>query len=536
VAAGGSGFKKVYRCPLRRRPLSESVDAENLIVSNAATDLANADRVTFRTRMRQSVMKRMQHLKVYRDVDLGQPSMEMRSSVEEEKDAISGVRITNRSEDLPFTILECYCLIDLEGDEHKEKGEATGLPRPYKISIEKSSRTVLEIRRNWKKEDELERAREVFVKYPYVPGFGFYDIGLIQILGNPTTAATALLRIMIDSGIFGNFPGGLISKGGDKQNSTDISVPPGGFAPIDTSMSPDGDIRRVVMALPYKEAGPGIQALYQEITTAGMRLGSIPDTPVAEGNAEVPVGTTIANIEQASKILDAVHRRLHTAQSKEFTLLRDLFVENPQDFIRFNQKRDNNWDEAELLSALNDYNMVPRADPNTSSNLQRIMRAQAVYMVASAHPELFVIDKTLNYLLKSVGVTNPQHLLQPPQQMAPPPDPKAQAAMISAQAQQTTAQAKMADVQSRAQNQKAENADKDAQRQTDVQVAQMKLKGQMIEHAGKTQADALSQVSSQQHERAIAQAKIDSEERQHATGLVSDHLLQQNEPSSEPKP
>jgi hypothetical protein len=194
VAVGGSSFKKVYRCPIRRRPVSESVNAEDLVVSDKATDLQNADRVTFKVRMRQSVMKRMKYLKVYRDVDLEQPTYTTPSVVEEQKDVITGVRSSVRPEDAPYEIFECYCMIDVEGDEHMDGREPSGLPRPYKVTIEKNSRQILEIRRNWRKDDEMERAREVFVKFPYVPGFGFYDLGLIHIAGNPTTAATARRR------------------------------------------------------------------------------------------------------------------------------------------------------------------------------------------------------------------------------------------------------------------------------------------------------------------------------------------------------
>ncbi len=272
TAVGGCGFKKVYRCPLRRRPVSESVDAVDLIVSNNATDLLNADRVTFRVRMRQTTMKRMQFLRVYRPIDLAPPSQPQRNSVDEEKDAISGIAVSMRPEDVPFEIYECYCQIDVPGDEHKEKGEVTGLPRPYKVSIDKSSRTILEIRRNWRDKDEMELPREVFVKFPYVPGFGFYELGLIHIAGNPTVAATALLRIMIDAGIYGNFPGFLVAKSGDKQNTTDLNVPPGGGAPIDTSMVTDGDIRKVIFPLPYKEPGQAIFNLLENIVTAGSRV------------------------------------------------------------------------------------------------------------------------------------------------------------------------------------------------------------------------------------------------------------------------
>ena len=538
VGVGGSGFKKVYRCPIRRRPTSESVDAADLCVSNAATDLQNADRVTFTTRMRQSVMKRMQKLKVYRKVDLGQPTHIAKNAVEEEKENVAGVHDTQRPEDLRYTVLECYCMLNLQGDEHKEGGEETGIPRPYKVSIEKGSRTILEIRRNWKKDDEMERAREVFVKFPFIPGFGFYDLGLIHIAGNATVAATALLRLMIDSGIFSNFPGFLVAKGLDKQNTTDISVPPGAGAPIDVSMIPDGDIRKAAMPLPYKTIDQALMSLYQDIVTTGSRVAGAPDIAVGEGKQDAPVGTTIALIEQATKVTDSVHKRLHSAQSKEFELIVDLFRQYPEDFWRFNAKKNGGqkWDAATLQKALNNYNLVPRADPNTSSHLQRIMRAQALYQMAKANPELFQISVVLDYVLRTLGVRNPAALTQPPQNQAPPPDPKAQAALITAQAQQQNAAAKMADVQLRAKNNDIENQNRDQDREADLKIAATKLATEKVIHGQDLQAKAQSQASQQQHDMAKhvsglavgAQSDAQSTQAdmtQHATGLASEHAL-----------
>lgn len=537
VGVGGAGFKKVYRCPLRRRPVSESVPAEDLIVSDGATDLGNADRVTFVTRMRQSVMKRMQHLGVYRDVELQQPTAGIPTTLDEEKEAVAGVSASNRPEDIPYTIYECYCLIDVPGDEHKEDGEITGLPRPYKVTIDKSSRTILEIRRNWKEGDELEKARETFVKFPYVPGFGFYDLGLIHIAGNPATAATALLRIMIDSGIYGNFPGGLIAKANEKQNTTDLNVAPGSFAPVDTSMSQTGRIQDVVMPLPYKEFGPSIFQLYQDICTSGARVAGAADIAVGEGRQDAPVGTTIALIEQATKITDAVHKRLHTAQAKEFSLLRNLFRDYPEDFWRFNEGRDANWDKDKLLKALDDYNLVPRADPNTSSHMQRVMRAQAIYQMASADPPSFQKQQVYEYVMRAIGLHSPDQLLAPPAVGAPAPDPKAQAALLSAQADQTNAAAKLADVQLRAKNNDVENQNRDLDRDADLRIAAMKLKTEQVIHGTGLAADAASQASAQQHQQALAagQQRADmvtaaagarADHHQQMMGLVSDHAKQ----------
>lgn len=542
TGVGGSGFKKVYRCPVRRRPVSESVDAADLCVSNAATDLLNADRVTFTTRMRQSVMKRMVHLKVYRDIELSQPNQPITNAVDAEKEEITGVRVSMRPEDAPYVIHECYCMISVPGDEHKERGEVTGLPRPYKVTIDKSSRQILEIRRNWREDDEMERAREVFVKFPFVPGFGFYDLGLIHIAGNPTVAATALLRIMIDNGIFSNFPGGLTSKGTNKQNTTDISVPPGGFAPIDVSMIPDGDIRKAVMPLPYNATNSATMALFQDIVASGSKVAGSPDIAVGEGKQDAPVGTTIAMIEQATKVMDAVHKRLHNAQSKEFRLIVDLFRENPEDFWRFNTRKNqgDTWDDEKLLKALDDYNLVPRADPNTSSNIQRIMRAQALYQMAKADPSLFQIQAVLEYVLRTLGVKNPDSIMQPQATGAPPPDPKAQAALLDAQTDQMNAQTKAKDLQLKVQNNTFENQNRIADRNADLKIAAVKLATEKTIHSQTLQADAALQASDHHHDlvkHAMGlgaasrdnAAGIGADLAQHATGLASDHALAANQ-------
>ena len=547
TGVGGSGFKKVYRCPVRRRPVSESVDAADLCVSNTATDLQNADRVTFTTRMRQSTMKRMQHLKVYRDINLGQPATHIRSVVDEAKQDVTGVRDSTRPEDAPYDVKECYCNIVLRGDEHKENGEETGLPRPYKVSIDKDSRTILEIRRNWKKDDEMERAREVFVKFPFVPGFGFYDLGLIHIAGNPTVAATALMRIMIDNGIFSNFPGGLAAKGSNHQNTTDVQVPPGGFAPMDTSMIPDGDIRKAVMPLPYNPTNSATIEVYKDIVTTGSRVAGSPDIAVGEGRQEAPVGTTLALIEQATKVTDAVHKRLHWSQSKEFQLIVDLFRENPEDFWRFNTKKNagQKWNAETLQQALSDYNLIPRADPNTSSQLQRIMRAQAVYQMAKADPPAFQINRVYDFVLRNgLLIGDPQSFLSGATDGDAPPDPKSQAAMLTAQAQQTTAQAKLQDVQLRAKNMDVENQNRDEDRAADLKIAATKLETEKIIHTKDQAFKAASQASAQQHDMqkhalglgAASQdnaAGLQADMAQHATGLASDHALADKQASHE---
>ena len=151
---GGTAFKKVYYCPLRNRPVSETVDADDLIVNNAATDLRNAKRITHRAYLRPSTVKRLQILGVYRDTDLSQALAPNLDAVQREKNSQQGISSdTFDPEDRDREIYECYCELDLKGYEHKHKGRESGLEIPYRVTIDVSSRQILSIVRNYDEDD-----------------------------------------------------------------------------------------------------------------------------------------------------------------------------------------------------------------------------------------------------------------------------------------------------------------------------------------------------------------------------------------------
>lgn len=440
---GGTMFKKVYHCPLRRRPVSESVDAKDLIVSYGATDLANAARVTHQIEMRPNVIKRMQIMGAYRDVCLGAAPYIQPDAVTQKVDEIQGTNPSTsfRPDENPRILYECYADIDIPGYEHKEKdGQVSGLPLPFKVTIDKDTRTILEIRRNWKEGDDLYERRKVFVKYSFVPGLGFYDIGLLQILGNTTTALTAGWREALDAGMFANFPGFLYAKSAGRQNTNEFRIPPGGGQPIDIGSLPN--LASAVMPLPYKEAGPGLISLIDNIAQNGQRVGGTAEMPVGEGKQDAPVGTTLALIEQATKVLDAVHKRLHQAQGEEFGLLKDLFQEDPQSFWRWNKKPAGEWDEQRFITAINNHDLVPAADPNTSSQMMRIMKAVAVKQLQQANPQLYNAREVDTRVLRTIGWNNPESLFNPPAapQGPPQPGPLEQAAVMTAQARMMNAE------------------------------------------------------------------------------------------------
>ena len=417
---GGTAFKKVYFCPLRNRPVSETVDADDLIVNNSATDLSNARRVTHRVLMRPSVVKRLQILGVYRDVDLSTPHERKMDAVQEEKQAQQGIseNVSNPN-DRDREIYETYCELDIVGFEHKLKGKVTGLEVPYRVTIDVSSKKILSIVRNYDKTDTLPETRENFVKYTFVPGLGFYDIGLLHILGNTTNAITAAWRELLDAGMYSNFPGFLFADVGARQNSNIFRVPPGGGSPVKTGGMP---INQAVMPLPYKEPSQALMALVGDMATTGMRIGGTSEQQVGEGRADAPVGTTLAMIEQASKIMNSVHKRLHAAQALEFQLLVKVFREHPESFWQRNKKPAYQWDEDNFLKALTDCELIPQADPNTASHSQRVMKIMALKQLQAASPQLYdpvAIDKAA---LAAIGFSNPEQFMASPekQQTLPP--------------------------------------------------------------------------------------------------------------------
>ena len=364
---GGEAYRKVYWHPLKRRPVCETIDRKDIILSDGAISLEACARITHRSRMRPSVVKQMQLAGAWKDVSLStgllMPDMNI---VDRKLDEIAGImpKMNLTMEDTDREIYECYCELDLKGFEHEEDGEQTGLPLPYRVTIDKDSRQVLEIRRWWEEGDPSHVRKEVFVEYVFVPAFPGVNLGLLHILGNASRALTAAWRIALDNGMLANFPGGIMARSTGKQQTTNIRVGPGQVAPMDVDGVP---LNQAFMPLPYRDVTGGFVSIIQNVEQTSQRLGGTAETAVGEGRNDAPVGTTIALIEQSQKVLNAVHKRLHQAQQKEFALLKELFRRDPQALWRNNKNPNFLGDVARLQSALENNDIVPKADPNTAS-------------------------------------------------------------------------------------------------------------------------------------------------------------------------
>ncbi len=442
----GTQFRKVYWCPLRGKPVSEWVRASDLIVSSDATDLSTAARVTQLIKMSQARAARLQRSGWWRRCELGTP-IETQTETEKEIGEAQGIqRQPVITSDYLHTFEECYTEVDLPGFEHTEDdedaedyGERTYMPLPYRIVLEKTSRQIVEIRRNWRQDDPLFHARQRYVFFGMIPGLGFYAMGFMHLLGNGELTLTSIGRQLLDAGQYANFPGFLMRKGMSSQVTTDIMIQPGEAKEIDTGNSPIGD---AVMPLPYKEPSQVLAALASALAERFQKLAGAAQVPVGEGTAQVPVGTIIAMIEQSTKMMAAVHKGLHASRAEELEMLRELIAEDPSVLSRGNKRAARQWEQAEEFT---DLDLVPSSDPNVPSQLHRIMQATALAQMAQTAPGVLDPKWVIENVCRTIGKELPPEAFLPPQAAQPPPvDP---AKMLLAQAAAQNAQTNAAKLQ-----------------------------------------------------------------------------------------
>jgi hypothetical protein len=525
---GGTAFKKVYFCPLRNRPVSESVDADDLIVNNSATDLSNAKRITHRAYMKPSTVKRLQILGVYRDVDLSTPQMPDLDSVQREKNSQQGISMDSfNPDDRDREIYEVYCELDIPGFEHKYKRKTSGLEIPYIVTLDVSSQKVLSIVRNYDEDDqELPTAKKRFAKFTFVPGMGFYDIGLLHILGNTTNAITAAWRELLDAGMYNNFPGFLMADTGARQNTNIFRVPPGGGALVKTNGMP---ISQAIMPLPYKEPSGALMNLVNQMAETGMRVGGTSEVMVTEGKPDAPVGTTLAMIEQAQKVLNSVHKRLHAAQAEEFELLMQCFREHPESFWMKRRRPAFPWDEKTFTDALDSYYFVPQADPNTSSQTQRLMKVLALKQLVASNPSLYDPIAVDTAALQALGWSNPQQFMIPKNAQGQMP-PEMIQAMAKMQNDKMSAEARVMDSQTRAKEtdakiqldmlrlqmeQDAQNPQTDPTKMAEIQIQQMDIQ----QRAEDAMIDAINRKRDRESRERLAAVKLAEELIRNPQGL-----------------
>ena len=396
LGLSGSAFKKVYFDPNIGRQTAVYIPAEDVIVPYGASHIESAERVTHIMRKTKNDLKKLQANGFYRDADIGDPRP-FHTDIEERKAEEDGYSVTD---DDRYTMYEVHADIVIEGFDDSDDEIA----KPYVITIERGTSEVLAIRRNWDPDDELMLKRQHFVHYVYVPGFGFYGLGLIHIIGGYAKAGTSIIRQLVDSGTLANLPGGIKSRG-LRIKGDDTPIEPGEFRDVDV---PSGSIRDNILPLPYKEPSQTLLQLLNQITQEGRRLGAISDMNISDMSANAPVGTTLALLERTLKPMAAVQARVHYAMKQEFKLLKAIMSEYAPEEYDYKPLR------GEMGARRADYDtvdVIPVSDPNSSTMAQRVVQYQAVLQMAQSAPQIYDLPQLHRQMIDVLGVKNADKLV-----------------------------------------------------------------------------------------------------------------------------
>ena len=407
----GSTFKKVYFDELMDRAVSKFIPAEDLVVNYMTSDLNSCERITQIINMSYNDFRKKQVSGFYKDVEII-PSETDPSEVQKKYDEMEGIKPSYI--DKTVRLYEFHVSLDLDGFEDKgTDGEPTGIKIPYIVTIEDGSGMVVGIRRNYAKDDEKKLKKRYFVHYKFLPGIGFYGLGLIHLIGSLSRAATQMLRQLIDAGTLANLPAGFKSRGLKIRDDAD-PIQPGEFRDID---APNGDLRNALLPLPYKEPSQTLFSLLGFVVQSGQRFAAITDLQVGDANQNAPVGTTMALLERGSKVMSGIHKRCHYSQKKEFKLLFDVFADYLPETYPYSVEGADRTVKSEDFSDRVD--VLPVSDPNIFSTTQRVTLAQTELQLAQSAPDIHNIKEAYRRMYEALGVKDIDQILRKDSPTAP---------------------------------------------------------------------------------------------------------------------
>ena len=413
----GSSFKKVYYDEGLGRAVSKFIAPEDLIVPYYTTDLETCPRITNVIKIAENEVRKLQALGFYRKIDIESgDSADEYSGVKEEIDKLSGMEPSYDDGEVSL-LYEVHCNLELEGFEDvDEEGELTGIKLPYIVTIDANSNEILSVRRNYREDDELKNKIEYFVHFKFLPGLGFYGFGLTHMIGGLSKASTSIMRQLIDAGTLANLPAGFKTRG-IRIRDEDTPIQPGEFRDVD---APGGSLRDSIQPLPFKEPSGTLLSLLNILVNSGQKFASIAEINTGQGNPNAPVGTTLALLERSTKVLSAIHKRLHNSQKKEFRIMAKVFQEYlPQEYP---YAVANNETTIKLSDFDEKVDIFPISNPDIFSQSQRIAMAQEMMQLVQSNPQVHGPNGTYEAykrMYAAIGVDNVEQILTPP----PPTDP-----------------------------------------------------------------------------------------------------------------
>jgi hypothetical protein len=421
----GTVFRKVYFDKLTNKPLSRFIVPKDFIVDGDCTSILESNRLTHVLSLSKREIIFNQENNIYRNVELSYlknpESANDNQDIDSSTKSNEEINLNVYSRRSLFPIYEVHTYLNLEDfiSDNIETAENTA-PLPYIVVIDKTSKEILSIRRNWAEDDEQMKRVNYFVQYNYLPGFGIYGIGLAHLIGSNAITLTKLLRQLVDAGSFKNLPGGLRAKG-FKQQENDLVVGPGEFISVDTGGIP---LAEAFMPLPYSEPSQALMELKREIIEQTRELASTSEMGMLDSKEDIATGTALAFLETNNRIQSAVLRSIHSSLSQELQLITDIFrktleieefsVDNEQTHIT-----GEDFDES--------IKIIPVSDPVNNSTIQRIMKAETILKTAQQDPSIHNMPNIFRIVYKAMGVDEQEInnilLPSPEDEEVPPLDP-----------------------------------------------------------------------------------------------------------------
>lgn len=415
----GSAYKKVFICPVLRRPISEAIPLEDFIINNVYTSYLTASRRTHRLRLTEREFKTRIMMGLYKNIEV--PRQEDDGSetnvVGDQLNKISGYEPMGIRLDGTYNIFEIHTDAYIEGDDRAPKN---GIPVPYIVSVDEESGQVLRISRNWREGDDSYQRIEYFVgNYMLTPlrGAGY---GLVHYAGRLAEAATSMKRQSVNAALYANFPGGIYQQG-TRIDNNNICPAPGEFVPIMCA----GSVKDAIQPLPYREPSSALNDLIAGFEESIRRPSAIIDQKIADIPMNAPVGTTQVIFDQLHKVPNAIMQNFYEALTREAELFKDRFAEwlpegRPYPFKvaggdRVIMKED-------FLASVN---VMPSADPTTKNSAHRFIVSEIVLNNAKSAPDIYNLKFANQMYLLDMGVSpeNVEKLLTPPQPEPTPPPP-----------------------------------------------------------------------------------------------------------------
>jgi hypothetical protein len=401
---GGSQFKKWRYDSEQRRPLCEWVPIDNILLPYSTTNFYTSQRVTEVQDITEDVFRQRIEQGIYRDIDAGYVSdlnTEDQTNAQKANDKIEGKATTSKNVDGVRRIYEITCFLRLDDD-----GETEGRRAPYILTIDETTDKVLALYRNWAYGDDKLTKLDWYVEYKFIPWRGAYAIGLPHLIGGLSAALTGSLRALLDAAHINNSQTMLKLKGGRISGQSD-RIEPTQVLEIEGAPGVD-DVRKLAMPLPFNQPSNVLYNLLGWLTSAAKGVVTTAEEKIGEANANTPVGTTQALIEQGAKVFSAIHARLHRSQAKSFQILSRI------NHWYLEEMDNQSGVEIEVRDFAANNDIRPVSDPNIFSETQRMAQAQAILQMAGTAPQLYDLRAAHRRVLKQMKVPAINEILPDP--------------------------------------------------------------------------------------------------------------------------